>query len=102
AKRRGAVGNVRTLPKEVSYDYSVLANRITARCRLRFFEAPTGDVVVVATELPDNPGMSITNAAEELAGTVCRDYGIDPERLVWVEHYPERLAGSHGLIRESY
>jgi hypothetical protein len=31
--------------------------------------------------------MSITNAAEFVATAVCRELGINPVRLVWVEHY---------------
>lgn len=82
-------------PTEIIYSYNVRANSITAHCGLRLFTAPTGDSVVIATELPDNPGMRLTNAAEEVAGAVCQDFGLDPERLVWIEHYPERLAGDN-------
>lgn len=45
-------------------------------------------VAVIATELSDNPGMSITNAAEYAASEVCRQLEIDPYQLVWIEHYP--------------
>jgi hypothetical protein len=53
--------------------------------------------VVVATELPENEGASITNAAEELAADVLAGYL--PERageerpFVWIEHYPPRPGG---------
>lgn len=43
--------------------------------------------LVVATELPDNPGTSITNAAEALATGVCRFYNLSPHGLEWIEHY---------------
>ena len=46
-----------------------------ARCRLRI-----NGSVVVATELPDNPGQSITNAAPVLAIQVCKYYEISPNR----------------------
>lgn len=82
-------------PLETIYFYNVRANSIMAHCGLRLLTAPTGDNVVIATELPDNPGMSITNAAEEVAAAVCRDFGLEPERLVWIEHYPERLTGDN-------
>ena len=54
-----------------------------------------GRVVVVATELPDNPGTSITNMAEQLATQVCRAQNIAPQHLVWIEHYP---GGSWDLV----
>lgn len=74
------------MPSDTIFTYHVRANRIRAHCRLRSY-AGGQQTVVIASELPDNPGMSITNAAAELATQVCQRYGIDPECLVWVEHY---------------
>jgi hypothetical protein len=53
-------------------------------------------VAVICTELGDNPGTSVTNFVEDLAGLVCTDYGINPQQLVWIEHYPPDDA-KHGL-----
>lgn len=47
--------------------------------------------MVIATELSDNPGVSVTNFAEGLATLVCRRFSIDPEKLIWIEHYPADL-----------
>ena len=55
----------------------------SARCRVRI----NGNTVI-ATELPDNPGMSITNAAASVAMQVCQCYEIPLEQLIWIEHYP--------------
>src|SRR5687767_704206 len=81
-------------------------NKRTAKCRIRIFthlttaarQRPLYDdevqetamVVVIATELDDNPGASITNAAEECAAQVCHRCRIHPSRLIWVEHYDDR------------
>lgn len=46
--------------------------------------------LVIATEADDNEGTSITNMAEHLATRVCHQFQIDPLKLVWIEHYPER------------
>ena len=54
-----------------------------ARCRVRI-----NATTVVATELPDNPGMSLTNAANIVAMQVCQFYEIPLSELVWIEHYP--------------
>lgn len=44
-------------------------------------------LIAVATERDDNPGPSITNAAERLAQYIlCREK-IHPSRMLWVEHY---------------
>lgn len=59
----------------------------SACCRVRI----NGNTVI-ATELPDNPGMSLTNAAASAAMQVCQYYEISLEELVWIEHYPEEPA----------
>lgn len=46
--------------------------------------------LVIATEHEDNEGTSITNMAEYLAPRVCYAYQVDPQNLIWIEHYPER------------
>ncbi len=59
------------------------------RCRIRIYlsddehDAP----VVVCSELPNNPGMSITNAAERIAAEVIGGHRLSTP-LVWIEHYP--------------
>lgn len=59
-----------------------------ARCRIRVYRrGPDRPTVVIATELADNPGTSVTNRAETVAAMVCREFGIDPGTLLWVEHY---------------
>lgn len=68
-----------------------------AQCRVRI----NGNVVI-ATELPDNPGQSITNAADVLAMQVCQYYGIPPAQLVWIEHYPEQPNHEETLDRVEF
>jgi hypothetical protein len=61
-----------------------------AHCRVRIYlpddthDAP----VVICSELPNNPGGSITNSAEVIAAGVIRANEL-PTPLVWIEHWPE-------------
>jgi hypothetical protein len=61
-----------------------------AHCRVRIYlpddlrDAP----VVICSELPINPGGSITNSAEVIAAGVVRANEL-PTPLVWIEHWPE-------------
>jgi hypothetical protein len=61
-----------------------------ARCCVRIYlrddmrDAP----VVVCSEIPNNPGGSITNSAETIAAGVIRTNEL-PTPLVWIEHWPE-------------
>jgi hypothetical protein len=44
--------------------------------------------VVICSELPNNPGGSITNSAEVIAAGVIRANEL-PTPLVWIEHWPK-------------
>lgn len=48
------------------------------------------ETVVIATELPDNTGTLITNAAEHVATLVVWEHALEPHRLLWIEHYLPR------------
>lgn len=56
-------------------------------CALELVPLGDGRTLVIAIERADNPGTSVTNASELLASFVCDRFGIDPAKLVWVEHY---------------
>jgi hypothetical protein len=56
-------------------------------CDLEIVERSDGRTLVITTEREDNPGTSITNVAEHLASYVCDCFGIEPEKLIWIEHY---------------
>jgi hypothetical protein len=61
-----------------------------AYCRVRIY-LPDDDLdaaVVVCSELPNNPGGSITNSAETIAAGVIQANEL-PTPLVWIEHWPE-------------
>jgi len=73
------------------------------RCRVRIYrpdlpEAKPGsaardEAVVICTELQDNPGMSVTNSAERIAGEVISFHRL-PAPLVWIEHYQDGARGT--------
>ena len=62
-------------------------------CWLRIYMTP-GQTVVLATEVDDNPGTSITNMAAGLATEVVRTFGLPLDRLVWIEHYRDRTVSA--------
>lgn len=43
--------------------------------------------LVVVSETGE--GVSVTNASEMIATQVVNQYGLDPKRMLFVEHYPE-------------
>lgn len=58
-----------------------------SRCRIRIFESDEGLAIIVATEIADNPGTSITNQPECLAGQVFATFNITERSPIWIEHY---------------
>jgi hypothetical protein len=58
-------------------------------CNIEVHRRSDGKYVFVATELADNPGTSVTNFAEHLATAMRSRYGLKPEDVIWIEHYPE-------------
>jgi hypothetical protein len=61
-----------------------------AHCRVRIYlpDDMRDTPVVICSELPNNPGGSITDSAEMIAAGVIRANEL-PTPLVWVEHWPE-------------
>ncbi len=56
-----------------------------SKCRIRIYENDDAQIVV-ATELSDNTGTSITNCCEIIAGKILADFGLDFRKFVWIEH----------------
>ena len=75
------------------YEYPGFRN-CDSKCDLEIVRSVGRTTLVICTELENNPGTSVTNAAEIIATRLCQeDPTIDPEGLIWIEHYPERSAG---------
>jgi hypothetical protein len=64
------------------------------RCRLRLFRGVDGGQVAVVTELAENTGASVTNAAEHLWGALARR--LDTTRFTLVEHYDVASGAASG------
>ena len=65
-----------------------------SRCRVRIYlpDHVPDTPVVVCSELPDNPGGSVTNSVEVIAAGVIRANKL-PTPLVWIEHRPKESTG---------
>jgi hypothetical protein len=62
----------------------------SAHCRVQIYlpDDTRDDPVVICSELPNNPGGSITNSAKVIAAGVIRANEL-PTPLVWIEHWPK-------------
>jgi hypothetical protein len=81
------------LATDYIHSYKDAGGRL-ARCRVRIYlhdevrDAPE----VICSELPNNPGGSITNSAEVIAAGVIWADEL-PTPLVWIEHWPRESTG---------
>ncbi len=58
-------------------------------CGLKIVRKP-GKTIVIATNLYDeNPGTSISRWSAQLATTICNEFNINPEELIFIEHNPD-------------
>ena len=81
------------LASDYIYPYKGAGGR-PARCRVRIYlpEDVRDSPVVVCSELPNNPGGSITNSAEVIAAGVIRANEL-PTPLIWMEHWLKESTG---------
>lgn len=74
------------------------------RCRVRLYvpeDLERDTLLVICSELSENPGQSVTNAAEYIAAEVISGHGLR-EPPVWIEHYPRSQAERQAGIKETF
>ena len=74
-----------TLSVDTIHHYTPPVNSIRARCRLRIYHRDGHDIVILS-EQPGNPGMSVTNAVMWLVEEISEEYGLE-EDATFIEHY---------------
>jgi hypothetical protein len=62
---------------------------VPSLCGLRLARHPDRHVLVVTELFDQNPGTSVTNFCAELATRLVAERGLDPAKLVFIEHSPE-------------
>lgn len=61
--------------------------QVESKCGLKIKKGKE-KTVVIASELPENPGTQITSVSSDLARQICESYHIEPENLIYIEHAP--------------
>ena len=63
---------------------------IPSHCGIKIVKKPS-QTIVIATELYEtNPGTSVTDFTAQLANYICKNEGIDPAKMVFIEHTPDK------------
>lgn len=75
--------------KDNNFQYKDFFKR-DSRCGVEIVEV-NGKTYVILTELPDNRGVSVTNAVEIIATAVYSQFFSNKllNKIVWIEHYIE-------------
>lgn len=88
---------------DTEYAFHNTVNKIQSICEIEVSKQERHQYVIV-TEIPDNPGMSICNAFEDLFKSVVKQFKLDPENLIWVERWSKwtRLEGGYDQNEERW
>ncbi len=68
-----------------------------SRCRIRLY-LPQEDqdaAVVICSELPNNAGTPVIQAAEQIAAEIIQHFRL-PSPPVWIEHHPQEATNGQG------
>jgi len=63
---------------------------VPSRCGLKIVKNQDRHVVVVTELFEANPGTSVTEFSKELAAIIVREFSLDPAKLLFIEHNPDR------------
>lgn len=91
-RREMTSANVPNTPNDFIFHYDPPALK-AGFCRVRLYSRGRSErrsAVVILTELADNTGASVTEAAETIAAKLCWEHRLNPNRVIWIEHYPYR------------
>lgn len=59
-------------------------------CGLKIVLKPDKTIVIVTDLYEENPGTSVTEWNTKLASQVCKEFEIEPEKLVFIERTPDK------------
>lgn len=62
---------------------------IDSKCGLKIKKKENKTVVIVSELYQDNPGTSVTQAVGILPNTICQQFDIQQDKLVYIEHNPD-------------
>jgi hypothetical protein len=84
----------------------------SGKCRLRIFDlakkkengpAYLRPIIIVVSDIPESP-MSVRSCSSHIATRVIQQFHIEPERMLFIEYYPQTTYGEHNehVIAEKY
>lgn len=74
---------------------------VPSKCGLKIVKKRERSIILVTEFYDSNPGISITNWNTHLAEEICKKYGIDPKRMIFIEHTPE-MSSTLSFYQETF
>lgn len=74
------------------------SNKADGICLIERIDLPDGRIVIVCIQTAGNPGLSITNAVEELCFQICERFELPVDKLVWLQHYDFGIDQTWSLV----
>jgi|SRR6056297_2128481 len=59
-------------------------------CGLKIVQKPDKTIVIVTDLYEENPGTPVTEWNTKLAPQICKEFEIEPEKLVFIERTPDK------------
>lgn len=60
---------------------------VESKCGLKIINGES-QTIVIAAEIPDNPGTQITSVPAELLGQICKAKNLATDSVIYIEHTP--------------
>lgn len=61
---------------------------VDSKCGLKIIRGES-QTIVIAAEIPDNPGTQITSVPAELLGQICKANNLAADSIIYIEHTPD-------------
>ena len=72
-----------------------------SRCGLKIIKRPDRHVVIATELYEENPGTSVTDFNSRLAALIVKEFSLDPDKLIFIEHCPDR-GSKHEHYRQTF
>ena len=74
---------------------------IRSLCGLKIVKKGSHTIVIVSEMYETNPGSSVTSCIDKLANEIIDKFGIEPDQMMFIEHYPDRKSNLE-FFRETF
>lgn len=80
------------IPEETLYLFPFKSpNGADGVCYVERIHLKTGQIAIICSDAPENPGISAMNAIEYVLTQICAHYELNPNNIICLEHYRDSV-----------